>query len=178
MRRALRRARERLARELGSPVSDVALFRRSDTGADALAAMGSAGMGWALTVGGVGDPRVMQNFVDVMDRVRCTSDDALMSLPDWVLVVVTAEEVRLFGSDRHARIGRQLACWRVGEFTATENRLPFEIDLWLRPSGGRRFALLKANRHPFFHAATRTARDVLRLARMRGRRERTPDEST
>lgn len=149
-------------------MSTVALFRRSDTGADALAAMAGAGTGWALMAGGIGDRRVMDNVVDVMDRLHRDSAEALMPLPPWVLVAVTAEDVRLFASDRRARLGRQIACWRAGEFTAREDRLPFEIDLWLRPRGSRRMAVLKANRHPFFHAATRTARAVLRAARARG----------
>lgn len=164
MRRALRRAADQLARDVGSPVSSVALFERSDTGGDALAAMAGAGTGWALMAGGVGDRRVLESVVDIMDRLHSDSAEALMPLPRWVLVAVTAEDVRLFASDRRARLGRQIACWRAGEFTARETRLPFEIDLWLRPRGSRRMALLKANRHPFFHAATRTARMVLRRA--------------
>lgn len=149
-------------------MSAVALFQRSDTGADALAAMAGAGTGWALAAGGVGDRHVLENVVDIMDRLRRDSTEALMPLPRWVVVAVTAKDVRLFTSDRRARLGRQIACWRAGEFTARESRLPFEIDLWLRPRGSRRMALLKANRHPFFHAATRTARAVLRAARARG----------
>ncbi|MGH3096148.1 MAG: hypothetical protein ACRDMV_09145 [Streptosporangiales bacterium] len=163
MRRDLRHAREQLSRTVSRAIVAVGLFDRFDS--VSLTGFVGVGVGVAAAFGGFGGgAAVAAKLMDQAERSEKSSEDLYMRLPRYVLVVVTCQDVRIIASDRHAAVGKQLACWNAGEFSVSVSRLPFEVELWIRPKGNCRMAALRTKRRLLAYAGPRTANAVAALA--------------
>jgi hypothetical protein len=95
--------------------------------------------------------------------------ERLLPLPHRVLAVVRIDSLSLYEWQGRRRLGRQIAHWQAGDFTATikHRHMAGQVEVWLKQQGQLR-AILSAKSGALHHTGDNCATAIEQVAQIDG----------